>query len=118
MEKKLDQKKNQGELVVDIYEENKELVVRAPIAGINLNDIEVIFEDDTLIIKGERKEQEKRDEKNYFLKECFFGPFLREIILPKEIDSSRARAKYENGFLIIKAPIIEKEKVKKLEIDH
>ncbi|MDD3292762.1 MAG: Hsp20/alpha crystallin family protein [Candidatus Pacebacteria bacterium] len=112
-----DWKVTDGQLVVDIYETDKELIVQSAIAGIKNNKINIGLEDDILIITGERENPIKDDNKNYFTQECYFGPFSREIILPREIDTSRIEAKIKEGILTIRMPKIERAKSKKIEVE-
>ncbi len=112
-----DWKVTDGQLVVDIYETEKELIVQSAIAGIKNNKINIGLENDILIITGERENPIKDDNKNYFTQECYFGPFSREIILPREIDTSRIEAKVKEGILTIRMPKIERAKSKKIEVE-
>lgn len=106
-----------GELVVDVYETDKEVVVESAIAGVTADELNISLEQDILIIKGERKDPAEVDkEKNYFVKECYFGPFEKEIILPKEVDTSQIKAKMKNGFLIIRLPKGKEGDYQKIEI--
>ncbi len=108
--------KKDGELAVDIYETKEDIVIMAPIGGTTRDEIEIITEKDMIIIKGNRERKEKAEIKNFYSKECFFGPFSREIILPEETDPSRIKANLENGVLVIRAPKIEREKRRKIDI--
>ena len=106
-----------GQLVVDVYETDTELVVQSAIAGVKSNEIDVSLENDILIIKGERKNPSKDNIKKYFLEECYWGPFSREIILPREIDTSKIDAKIKDGMLTVRMPKVERSKSKKISID-
>ncbi len=112
-----DWKITDGQLGVDIYETDKELIVQSAIAGIKNNKINIGLENDILIITGERENPTKDENKNYFTQECYFGPFSREIILPREIDTSRIEAKVKEGILTIRMPKIERAKNKKIEVE-
>jgi HSP20 family protein len=73
----------------------KEVVVRSAIAGVTAEELNISLEQDILIIKGERKDKEEvpKDKRNYFIQECYFGPFEKEIILPKEVETTEIKAK-------------------------
>ncbi|MDD3032497.1 MAG: Hsp20/alpha crystallin family protein [Candidatus Pacebacteria bacterium] len=102
---KFEENNEAGELVVDVYETEKEVVVESAIAGVTAEELDISLEQDILIIKGKRKDPAEADkEKNYFVRECFFGPFEKEIILPKEVDTTQIKAKMKNGLLIIRLP--------------
>jgi len=108
--------KPEGQLVIDVYETDNEIVIESAIAGVNPQELDISIENDIVVIKGIRKNPLENEEKKYFYQECYWGPFSREIILPREIDAGKAEAKIKNGILIIKMPKIEKEK-KKLKIN-
>ncbi|MFA5009447.1 MAG: Hsp20/alpha crystallin family protein [Candidatus Paceibacterota bacterium] len=102
---------SEGQLVVDVYETEKDLVIQSAIAGIKNEDIDIALENDIIIIKGERSNPAEDEDKNYFTRECYFGPFYREIIIPRGIDASRIDANIKNGMLIIRMPKIENKKI-------
>jgi HSP20 family protein len=103
----------EGQLVVDMYQTESDLVIQSAIAGIKVEDLDVVIEDDLVTIKGNRANplQENGD---YFLEECYWGTFSRKLILPVEVDSSRADAAMKDGILTIRIPKINREKKKKI----
>ncbi len=111
-----EEKQTEGTLAVDVYYKDGELVVVAPIAGANLENINVFIENDVLIIKGERRPPENVEKENYKHQECFWGPFSRTIVLPKDIDQSNIRAYYHNGILMIKIPKKADSLIKRIDI--
>jgi HSP20 family molecular chaperone IbpA len=106
---------SEGQLVVDVYETEEDLVIQSAIAGIKNEDIDIALENDIIIIKGERINPTEDEDKNYFTRECYFGPFYREIIIPREIDASLIDANIKNGMLIIRMPKTENKKTTKEE---
>ena len=108
--------KAEGQLAVDVYQTSSEFCVQAPIAGIELEDLEVSVENEMLLIKGERKEPVEDSEKNYFYQECYWGPFSRQVILPDDVDISRIKASLNKGILMVKIPRVRKRKKKKVTI--
>lgn len=94
----------EGELVVDVYENNSEFVVLAAIAGVQIKDIDISLEKDMMIIKGNRCDPNAQGDKKYFYQECYWGPFSRKIILPENIDIDSADAQMDKGVLTIKIP--------------
>ena len=117
MEKTKNWDNPKGQLVVDVYETDTELIVQSAIAGVKNNEIDVSLENDILIIKGERQNPTKDDNRKYFLEECYWGPFSKEIILPREIDTLRIDAKIKEGILTVRMQKIERAKSKKISID-
>lgn len=109
--------KPKGKLAVDVYETESEIIIQSAIAGINSKDIDISIENDMLLIKGNRDRPNQVDKKQYFYQECWWGPFSRAIILPKEVDPNHVKADMKNGILTIKLIKTEKEKKRKIEIE-
>ena len=107
----------EGQLVIDVFQKNSELIILAPIAGVSAHDIDISIENHLLIIKGSRENPEKSEAKNYFYQECFWGKFQREISLPDNADVQHAKASFKKGILKITIPLLEKEKKKKIDIE-
>jgi len=106
----------EGELVIDVFETSKELVIQAAVAGVKSKELEIIIEDDILKIKGRREQPAEKEKRSYFIKECFWGGFFREIILPIEVNKSKIEAKIEKGVLTIRLPKKRKTEEKKIII--
>jgi len=109
--------KSKGKLTIDFYETPEELVIEAPIAGVEIEDLDISVENDMLIIKGERNNlvEEKKD---YISQECFWGKFIRKVIFPQEIDKEKIEAKMIDGILVIRMPKIEKRNEKKIKVER
>jgi len=116
MEEESNWSTEEGRLVVDVYETDRDLVIQAAIAGIKTEELDIALENDMLIIKGERIDPNASKNKKYFIKECYFGVFSREIILPREIDTSKIKAEIKDGILTIKMPKIERAKSKRINL--
>jgi len=106
----------EGELAVDVYQTDSEIVIQSTIAGVKPEDLDISIENDTVIISGERKNIVEDSGKNYFYQECFWGAFSREIILPEEIDGERAEATMKDGVFTLRIPKIERQKIKKVKV--
>ena len=106
----------EGELAVDVYETDDEIVIQATIAGVNSDDLDVEIENDVVTITGERTNTEEEKGKNYFFQECFWGAFSRQIILPSEVDGGRAEAGMKNGVFTLRIPKIERKKLRKIKV--
>jgi HSP20 family protein len=105
----------EGELAIDMYQTDEELVIQSPIAGIKSEDLNLYLEGDILFIEGERKKptEEKGD---YFLQECYWGKFSRKIVLPVEINPEKISATFRDGILTIRIQKISKERRRKILI--
>ncbi len=108
----------EGELAVDVYQTEEEIVVQSPIAGIRPESLDIFVENDVLLIKGNRQKPDEIGQRDYFYQECYWGPFSRQIILSKETDPDRITAEMKEGVLIIRIPKVKKEKNKKIIIKN
>lgn len=110
--------KEVGQLSVDIFQKEKEIVILAPIAGITKEDLKVSVTDDVLVIKGERHAPEEVPEENYYTRECFWGNFSRSIVLPEGADTKNITATFEDNVLEIHIPKGEVEHTKIIKIKN
>lgn len=115
LEKGLDLARPEGELTVDIYQTENDLVVQSAVAGVKPENLDISIERDILTIKGSR-ENPFEGGGDYFTQECYWGPFSREIILPVEVDPNRTEAIMEEGILTIRIPKILREKKRKITV--
>jgi HSP20 family protein len=99
---------------VDVREGEKEVTVKAELPGLNEKDIDVTLTGEALTIRGEKKEeQEKEDEgKGYWRREASYGSFLRMIPLPEGLNTEKVDARFKNGVLTITLPRLKGAKAK------
>ena len=89
---------------VDVSETDKEIRVSAELPGMEEKDIDVSLTQDTLTIKGEKKEETEDKGKDYYRVERSFGSFMRSIPLPVEVDTDKVEATFKKGVLDITLP--------------
>jgi len=106
----------EGELAVDVYQIDKEIIVRSAVAGVRVEDLDISVDNDVLLIKGKRGRPDQEEGANYFIQECYWGDFSRRIIIPDEIDPSRIDASMKEGILTIRIPRIVREPNKPIKI--
>jgi HSP20 family protein len=106
----------EGQLAVDVYQTKAEIVIKAPIAGVNPNDISIAITDEVVTIKGERKEIVEVERENYYAQECYWGAFSRSVILPVSTVSDKAEATFDDGILTIRIPKADQAKTKIVKI--
>ncbi|XOB46811.1 MAG: Hsp20/alpha crystallin family protein [Candidatus Nealsonbacteria bacterium] len=107
--------KTEGQLAVDIYQTESELIIQSAIAGVKPEELNISVEGDLITIRGERKRPAEEGE-DYFSQECYWGPFSRKIILPVEVDPGRIDAILKEGILTIRMPKISREKKRKVTV--
>lgn len=101
---------------MDIYETPDEIVVRAEIAGVDKENLEVEISSKALKIYGGRTEPPCVEDATYRLAEIQYGRFERILYLPCPIDADRVTTSYENGFLEIRLTKLPKDKTYKIPI--
>lgn len=106
----------QGQLAVDVYETPEQLIVQAPIAGINKDDLDVSISDNTLSIQGSRSSGVEHKEPNYYVQECYWGEFSRSLTLPVPVKEDQIEAMLKDGVLTIRFKKQKQDTVKKIKI--
>ena len=102
---------------VDVSENEKEYEIVAEVPGLKKEDIRIQVEDGTLKILGEKKSEEKTEQKNYHRVERIYGKFERAFRLPEQVKSDEIQAKYENGVLSLSIPKAEPAVAKQITIN-
>ncbi len=97
---------------IDVKENEKEFIIKAELPGVEEKDIDVTVTNDSVTIKGEKKEEKEDKDKNYYYMERSYGSFSRVIPLKAEIESNKAEARFKNGILDIKIPKNQSAKAK------
>ncbi|HSH47225.1 MAG TPA: Hsp20/alpha crystallin family protein, partial [Halomonas sp.] len=101
---------------VDVIDRDAEVVVRAEIPGFEREELDVSVTDDAVTIKGERREETKEEEGEYFHSEISHGSFTRTVALPGEIDADKAEASFKNGVLELSLPKLKRANRRRIEV--
>ena len=107
----------EGQLSLDVYQTADEIIIKAPVAGVNLNEINITIADGILTIRGARKQEEVIPVNNYYLQECYWGSFSRSIVLPNQLRTEQIKAMFKNGVLKVIIPKDESLKIKNIPIN-
>jgi HSP20 family protein len=102
---------------IEIRQENGALIVKADLPGIDPKEVTISVVGNELRIEGERKREEKKEEKDYFYQEVAYGKFARTIPLPEGVDVDKITANYKNGVLEITVPAPKQLESKKVRIE-
>jgi len=105
-----------GELPIDMYQTANDVVVKASLPGVKPEEVDISISGDTLIIKGEHKEEQEVKQEDYFRKERYYGAFNRSLILPVQVKSDKAEAVFDNGILTLTLPKAEETKPKQIKV--
>ena len=98
----------------DVYETEKQYIVRVEIAGMREADFEVIFENGFLVISGVRSDVSER--RAYHQMEIRFGKFSTSIAVPGPVDLDHSEAEYEGGFMTVVLSKAKPKEVKPKEV--
>jgi HSP20 family protein len=89
---------------IEVFERDDSLVVRADLPGVRRDDVEVNVENDTLTIRGQRRQEHRETESAYRRTERSYGTFFRQIPLPDGVEPGQVQASYEDGVLEVIIP--------------
>lgn len=105
-----------GQVALDIFEYDSYYILKAPIAGVKLSDIDIEVNDNVITIRGSRKQSDTIPDDQYFVRECFWGDFERSVTLPCSVDPRKVRATF-NKECVLKVIVPKEEKIKIIRIN-
>ncbi len=105
-----------GQLAVDVYETEEQLIVKARTAGVNKEDLDVSISDGILSITGTLSSGDDTDATNWHIQECYWGEFNRTLALPVPVKEDEVSAVLKDGVLTISFQKVKQEQAKKITI--
>ena len=102
--------------MVDIYEDEDNIVIKAELPGVDKKDIHVDIKDRVLTLSGERSYDNEVKEDNYYRRERAYGKFQRAFSLPDTLDPDKIKADFKDGVLKIDIPKPEEKKPKQITV--
>ncbi len=115
-ENQIMEQKEEGQLMVDIYQTTDELIIQSMVAGVSPDDLHVSITREVVTISGNRGKIHDVHDEDYFYKELFWGPFSRTISLPREIEPEGVEAIEKNGLLTIRLPKVDKDRQQEIKV--
>jgi HSP20 family protein len=112
----IDPELEEGELSVDVYQTENEIIIEAMVAGVKPEDLHLSITRDMVTVKGRRDGNTQVTHDDYFYKELYWGTFTRTILLPHEVEIEEAEAVEKHGLLIIRLPKVDKARQTKLKV--
>jgi HSP20 family protein len=103
---------------IDVSETDSHVIVRAEVAGMDKNDLNVTMSDGLLTIRGEKKQEKEEEKENYRFVERRYGSFSRTLRIPDNVEADKIEASYIDGVLKVSIPKNEAEKPRKIEISE
>lgn len=104
--------------IVDISEDAKSFIIAAELPGLAAEDVDVSLNGRNLVIKGEKQQETKTEDKNFHLTERSYGAFERSFYLPDGVDTGAITAAVDKGVLTVTLPKLAKAETpaKKIEV--
>jgi len=102
---------------IESRRDNGNLIVKVDLPGIDPKEVSISVTGNQLTIEGERKREEKKEEKDYFYREVTYGKFSRTMTLPEGVDADKIKANYKNGVLEVTMPAPKQLIGKKVQIE-
>jgi len=106
-----------GQVALDIFEYDNYYILKAPIAGVRLADLDIEITDNILTIRGHRRQTDEIPDSQYYVRECFWGGFERSVTLPFNLDPRKVKATF-NKECILKILVPKEERVKIVRINE
>lgn len=89
---------------LDIAAGEKDYTISVELPGVDEKDVQLELSDDTLVIKGEKKQEKEEKDKNYYRMERAYGSFQRVLSLPEDAEQDGIAASYKHGILTVVIP--------------
>ena len=88
----------------EVSETDREVEVKAELPGMSEQDVEVLLDETSLTISGEKKQEQEDKRRDYYLSEVRYGSFRRVLPLPPGVDRDKVKASFKNGVLRLTLP--------------
>ena len=106
----------EGQLAIDVYQDDHNIYILAPIAGVKASDVDITITDEVITVKGTRQAGHDFGTEKHFTQECYWGPFSRSYVLPIAVNSEKSKAVLKDGLLQVIIPKDDKVKTRVIEV--
>lgn len=106
----------EGEIAVDVYQTDQNVVIVSPIAGVDPSQIEITAGEDTVTISGQRNAEHLKRSENMITQEIYWGAFERTVKLPVPCEVEHASAACKQGVLTVTIPKSSKARKKTIKV--
>ena len=100
----------------DIHETPNEFVLKLDLPGVSPSDVKVSMSGDTLLVRGQRKEEKSENGTTRHRVERIYGSFERTFQLGAPVRADQIKAKYHDGVLEVHVPKAEEARVREIEV--
>lgn len=107
-----------SQIKIDVKEDDAAYTVHAEVPGVPKEDINVSIDGNVVSLRAEvRQHDQKKDGEKLLRSERYYGAVARSFQLPLEVDAAQARARYDNGVLVLTLPKKQGNKTQRLAIE-
>ena len=107
-----------SQIKIDVKEDDPAYTVHAEVPGVPKEDINVSIDGNVVSLRAEvRQHDQKKDGEKLLRSERYYGAVARSFQLPVEVDAAQARARYDNGVLVLTLPKKQGNKTQRLAIE-
>lgn len=89
-----------GQIAVDVYEDAGYIVIKAPIAGVKLADLDIDVADNIVTIRGQRRQGDDLSDAHILIEECYWGQFERKVTLPYAVNPAKVKATFSKDNIL------------------
>ncbi|PJC36627.1 hypothetical protein CO046_04395 [Candidatus Peregrinibacteria bacterium CG_4_9_14_0_2_um_filter_53_11] len=107
-----------GQLPLDVFQTDEEIIIVAPIAGVSSKDISISVNNGVLTIEGRRPFHFTTEASSYVTQECFWGAFARNVILPDDVNVADITSSFKMGILTVRVPRVERIRTRLVHIEE
>jgi HSP20 family protein len=100
----------------DVSEDSDNIQISMELPGVDPDDVRLSLENNTLTIRGEKRQQEEERTQRGHRFERTYGTFERTFVLPNTVDPEQIEARYENGVLCVTVPKAERAKPREIRV--
>ena len=104
------------ELAVDVHQTPTHIIIKAMIAGVHPEDLDIAITRDMVTLRGKRERHTEGTAGDFFFQELYWGSFARTVVLPQEVDIEGAEAHEKHGLLTIRLPKLDRSRQAKLKV--
>ena len=108
--------KSEGMPLIDMYQTDDDIVVKATLPGVKADDLDIQITGDVLTIHGEVKDESEKKEAKYHMREQRYQSFSRSLKLPTTVVADKAKAEIKDGILNLTLPKAEESKPKSISV--
>ena len=101
---------------VDVFEDKDAVKIVAELPGVTQEDVKISLENQTLTVRGEKRQVAEEKTERVHRYERTYGAFERTFALPGTVDADRIEAAFAVGLLTVSLPKVERARPRQIEI--